>query len=259
MFYLKTPPELIAMRDAGRIVAAVHAELRQATQPGVTTAYLNSIAEKLIRRSGGIPTFIGYPPGSKTPFPAAITVAVNEELVHGIPGPRVLQEGDIISLDTAVTLRGYVADGGFTMGVGKISAQAQRLIDVGERALYVGIEASRAGRETKDVALAIQAYVEGQGYSVIREYTGHGVGKTMHEEPQVPNWWPRGRKQRQWRSYRLQPGMTYALEPMITTGNPQTRVLADQWTVVMSDGALCTWSEHTIAITDGEPLILTLP
>lgn len=248
------------MRAAGRIVAAAHAEARAIVKPGVTTAQINDVVERTIRKQGAIPTFIGYPPGSEHPFPAATTVSVNSELVHGIPSPhRVLEEGDIVSIDCAATYKGFVADGGFTMGVGKISAQAQRLIEIGEEALRIGIQASVVGNETRDVAMAIQAYAEKQGCSVIREYTGHGVGRTMHEEPQMPNWWPRGRKQRAWRSYPLQPGMTFALEPMISLGSPQTQVLDDHWTVIMADGALCTWTEHTIAVTDGEPLILTLP
>lgn len=180
--------------------------------------------------------------------------------MHGIPSPqRVLQEGDIVSIDCAATYKGFVADGGFTMGVGTISPEAQRLIEIGETALRIGIQHAVLGNETRDIALAIQTYVEKQGCSVIREYTGHGVGRAMHEEPQVPNWWPRGRKQRAWRSYPLQVGMTFALEPMISLGSPKTQVLDDHWTVVMADGSLCTWTEHTIAVTDGEPLILTLP
>lgn len=259
MIHLKTPEELIIMREAGRIVARAHLAVREAIRPGVTTAQLNQIVDDVIRRHNAIPTFIGYPPGSPHPFPAAATVSLNNELVHGIPGPRMLEEGDIVSVDCAATYKGFVADGGFTVGVGKIDDSLQRLIDVGEECLKIGIQMSVVGNETKDISLAIQAHAEKHGYSVIREYTGHGVGRTMHEEPQVPNWWPHGRKQRRWRSYSLQPGMTFALEPMISMGSPATRVLDDDWTVVMADGAYCTWTEHTIAVTDGEPLILTLP
>ncbi len=258
--HLKTPEELVIMREAGRIVARAHAAMREAVRPGVTTAELDRIATEVLRKHNAIPTFLGYPPGSKYPFPATINASVNDELVHGIPGPRVLKEGDIISLDVGATYRGFVGDAAFTMGVGRISPEAQRLIDITEQALWVGIKASRVGSETKDVSLAIQRFVESHGYSVVREYTGHGVGRNMHEEPQVPNWWPIGRRRdRGWRSYPLQPGMTYALEPMVIAGNPKTRVLDDHWTVVTADGTLCAHSEHTIAITDGEPLILTLP
>jgi len=258
--HLKTPEELLIMREAGRIVSRALAAMREAVKPGVTTAQLDRIARDVLARHNAIPTFLGYPPGSKYPFPAAINASVNDELVHGIPGPRVLQEGDIISLDVGATYKGFVGDAAFTMGVGKISPAAQRLIDVTEGALKEGIKASVVGHETKDVSMAIQRYAEGHGYSLVREYTGHGVGRNMHEEPQVPNWWPRVRqKTRGWRSYPLRPGMTYALEPMIVAGNPETKVLDDHWTVVISDGSLCAHTEHTIAITDGEPLILTLP
>jgi len=258
--HIKSPEELVIMREAGRIVARAHAAMREAVKPGVTTAELDRIATDVLRKHNAIPTFLGYPPGSKYPFPAAINASVNDELVHGIPGPRVLKEGDIISLDVGATYKGFVGDAAFTMGVGKISPEAQRLIDITEQALWVGIKASRIGHETKDVSLAIQRFVESHGYTVVREYTGHGVGRNMHEEPQVPNWWPTGRRHtRGWRSYPLQPGMTYALEPMVIVGNPKTEVLDDHWTVVTADGTLCAHWEHTIAITDGEPLILTLP
>ena len=259
MIHLKKPDELLIMREAGRIVARTLAAMREAVKPGVTTAQLDRIARDVIARHNAIPTFVGYPPGSKYPFPAAINASVNDELVHGIPGARVLQEGDIISLDVGATFKGFVGDAAFTMGVGKISPAAQRLIEITEQCLAEGIKTSVVGNETKDVSLAIQRYAEGHGYSVVREYTGHGVGRNMHEEPQVPNWWPRGRRRdRQWRSYPLQPGMTYALEPMIIAGNPDTKVLDDHWTVVIKDGSLCAHTEHTIAITGGEPLILTL-
>jgi len=259
MVHLKSAEELLIMREAGRIVARAHAAARAAVRPGVKTAEINRVIDDVIRRHNAIPTFIGYPPNSPHPFPAASTISVNSELVHGIPGERVLQEGDIVSIDTAATYKGFVADGGFTMGVGRISPEAQRLIDAGEEALRIGIRMAVVGNETKDISMAIQAYAESQGYSVIREYTGHGVGKVMHENFQIPNWWPRGRKQRHWRSLPLKPGMTFALEPMISMGSPTTKTLDDHWTVVMADGALCTWTEHTIAVTDGEPLILTLP
>jgi methionyl aminopeptidase len=259
MIHIKKPDELLIMREAGRIVARAHAAMREAVKPGVTTAQLDRIARDVIAKHNAIPTFVGYPPGSKHPFPAAINASLNDELVHGIPGPRVLQEGDIISLDVGATYKGFVGDAAFTMGVGKISPAAQRLIDVTEQCLAEGIKASVVGHETKDVSMAIQRCAESHGYNVVREYTGHGVGRNMHEDPQVPNWWPRGRRRdRQWRSYPLQPGMTYALEPMVIAGNPETKVLDDYWTVVIKDGSLCAHTEHTIVVTDGEPLILTL-
>ena len=258
MIHIKSPEEILIMREAGRIVARVHAAIREAIKPGVTTGALDKIAYDLIRKHNALPTFLGYPPGSKYPFPATINASVNDELVHGIPGSRVLEEGDIISIDVGATFKGYVGDAAFTMGVGKISPAAQRLIDVTEQSLYIGIKTATVGHETKDVSIAVQTFVEKQGYSVVREYTGHGVGRNMHEEPQVPNWWPRRQKARQWRSYKLTPGMTFALEPMVIVGDPETHVLDDHWTVATKDGTLCAHCEHTIAVTDSEPLILTL-
>jgi methionyl aminopeptidase len=259
MIHLKGPEELVIMREAGRIVARAHAAMREAIKPGVTTGELDRIARDVVERHNAIPTFLGYPPGSKYPFPATINASVNNELVHGIPGSRVLEEGDIISLDVGATYKGFVGDAAFTAGVGKISPAAQRLIDITEQSLWEGIKASVPGNETKDVSLAIQNFVERHGYAVVREYTGHGVGRNMHEEPQIPNWWPRRQKNRGWRSYPLRPGMTFALEPMVIAGNPETKVLDDHWTVIIADGSLCAHTEHTIAVTDGEPLILTLP
>ncbi|NDJ60603.1 MAG: type I methionyl aminopeptidase [Chloroflexi bacterium] len=256
---IKTPDEIKIMREAGRIVAKVHQALREAVRPGVTTGELDKIAETIIRDHKAVPAFLDYPKPNSPNFPASITASINNELVHGIPGERVLKEGEIISLDVGTVYEGFVGDAAFTMGVGEIPAPVQRLLDVTEEALRVGIEASVLPNETKDVSMAVQAYVERQGYSVVREYTGHGVGRAMHEEPQVPNWWPRNARQRGWRSYPLEVGMTYALEPMVNLGRPETRELDDKWTVVTRDGSLCAHFEHTIAITDGEPLILTLP
>ncbi|MCC6802478.1 MAG: type I methionyl aminopeptidase [Anaerolineae bacterium] len=259
--HIKTPEEIRIMREAGRIVARAHQAMREAVRPGVTTAELDRIAETVIRDHKAIPSFLDYPnnkPGAPA-YPATINASVNNELVHGIPGKRVLKEGDIISLDVGCIYEGFVGDGAFTMGVGEIPAAVQRLLDVTEQALMIGIKASVVGNETCDVSLAIQHFVENHGYSVVREYTGHGVGRAMHEEPQVPNWWPRRARQRGWTSYPLQPGMTYAIEPMVNAGRPETRELDDGWTVVTRDGSLCAHFEHTIAITDGEPEILTLP
>lgn len=257
---LKTSDEIAIMREAGRIVARALAAMREAVRPGVTTAELNRIAETVIRDHGATPAFVGYPKHESPDFPATITASVNEELVHGIPSDtRVLHEGDIISLDTACFHQGYVGDAAFTMGVGEIAPPVQRLLDVTEQALYATIEASVVGNNVSDVARTTQVFVEKQGYTVAREYTGHGVGRNMHEPPQVPNWWPRKARKRGWVDYPLQPGMTYALEPMVIAGRPDTRELEDKWTVVTQDKSLCAHFEHTIAITDGAPLILTLP
>jgi len=260
MVHIKSPEELMLMREAGRIVARVHMAVREAVKPGVTTMELSRIADEVLRRHNTTSPFMNYPDKSrKHPFPASITVSVNNELVHGIPGPRRLEEGDIVSIDCGAYYKGFVGDAAFTMGVGKISADAQRLIDITEQALKVGIAACHVGCQTRDVSRTIQQFIESHGYSVVREYTGHGVGRQMHEEPQVPNWWPARQRRNQWASYPLKPGMTFALEPMVNAGGPETKELNDYWTVVTADGSLCAHSEHTIAITDGEPLILTLP
>lgn len=258
--HIKTPDEIAIMREAGRIVARAHQAMREAVRPGVSTAELDKIAETVIRDHGATPVFLGYPKHNAPDFPASITASINNELVHGIPSPkRILKEGDIISLDVGCTYQGFVGDAAFTAPVGEIKPSVQRLLDITEQALYVGIKAAVLPNETRDVSLAVQNFVERHGYSVVREYTGHGVGHTMHEEPQVPNWWPRNARQRGWVSYALQPGMTFALEPMVNTGRPETRELADKWTVVTQDGSLCAHFEHTIAVTEGEPIILTLP
>jgi len=258
--HLKTADEIVLMREAGRIVARAHEAMREAVRPGVTTAELDRIAETVLRDHGAIPAFLGYPKSKSPNFPASITASINHELVHGIPSPnRRLKEGDIISLDCGAIYKGFVGDAAFTMGVGEIKPAVQRLLDITEQALYVGIEASVVGNETADVALAVQHFIERHGYGVARDYTGHGVGRTMHEEPQVPNWWPRDAKKRGWTSVPLAPGMTYAIEPMVSAGRPDTKELADKWTVVTKDGTLCAHFEHTIAITEGKPVILTLP
>lgn len=258
---IKNAAEIALMREAGRIVARAHQAIQEALRPGVTTAHLNKIADTVLRDHGATPAFLGYPKSNSPNFPASICASVNEELVHGIPGPRVLRDGDIISVDIGSVYQGFVGDCAWTYPVGEISPAARRLLEVGEEALFVGIRASVLPHETRDVALAIQDFVERKGYSVVREYTGHGVGRAMHEEPQMPNWWPprKSRKQNGWQSYPLQPGMTYALEPMVNMGRPETRELDDKWTVITQDRALCVHFEHSIAITDGEPVILTLP
>lgn len=256
---LKTPDEIAIMREAGRIVARAHDAMREAIRPGVSTWELDQIAETVIRDHGAIPAFKGYPKFNAPSFPATITASINEELVHGIPRKdRILKAGDIISLDTGCHYEGFVGDGAYTWAVGEVSAAVQRLLDVTKEALAVGIAASVVGNETKDVAIAIQRYVEGQGYSVAREYTGHGVGRAMHEEPPIPNYWQRKAKATAHPSVALAVGMTYAIEPMVIVGKPATRELGDQWTVITKDRSLCAHFEHTIGVTDGEAQILTL-
>ena len=247
---IKKPAEIKIMREAGRINAGVHAKVKELLQPGVTTADLNAAAEEMLKSHGCVSPFKGY---GYPPYPASITVSINDEMVHGIPNPkRKLKEGDIVSVDCGTVLDGFVADSAFTAGVGRISDEAKRLLEVTEAALYAGIKQMRKGRRTGDVSAAIQKYVESHGMHVTREYTGHGVGKEMHEGPQVPNYGMAGT------GLLLKPGMTIALEPMVLIGTHETRVLPDKWTVVSADGSLTAHFEHTIAVTEGEPQILTV-
>lgn len=247
MIILKSDNEVKLMREAGRIVAVVLSELAEKVKPGINTAQLDRWAEKIIKQHHAIPTFKGY-----NGFPASITTSINEELVHGIPSPKkVLRDGDIISIDCGATLKGWVGDAALSVPVGTISDEAKQLLEVTEQALYIGIEQARVGNRSGDISAAIQQYIERHGYGVVRNYTGHGVGRDMHEDPQVPNY---GREHR---GIPLKKGMTIALEPMVNIGTPRTRVLDDHWTVVTDDGKLSAHFEHTIAITNGDPLILT--
>lgn len=239
------------MRRAGRIVAEVLEKMREQVAPGVTTTELDELAEAIICKYDAIPSFKGYPPGSAHPFPASICASVNEELVHGIPGPRVLQEGDVISIDVGAIVDGYHGDAAITLPVGQISPQAQRLLEVTEGALYAGIAAARLGNRSGDISAAIQSYVERRGYEVVREYTGHGIGQKMHEDPQVPNYGQPGK------GVRLRRGMTMALEPMVLAGDSSVRVMDNHWTVVSRDGKLTAHFEHSIVITNGDAEILT--
>ena len=238
------------MREAGRVNALALAAVREQIRPGITTAELDAVAEEVIRKHGGIPVFKGYP--GPYPYPATLTISINEELVHGIPGKRKLKEGDIVSIDCGTKLDGFVGDSAFSMGVGEISTQAQDLLKITEQSLYEGISKIRAGNHVGDVSAAVQKFVEDHKYYVTREYTGHGVGREMHEGPQVPNYGTPGR------GLVLRPGMTIALEPMVLVGTARTRVLRDEWTVVSADGSLTAHFEHSVAVTEGEPLILTL-
>ena len=249
--HLKTPAELQIMREAGRINASVLATVKELLKPGVSTADLNAAAEEVLRKHKCVSPFKGY---GYPPFPASITVSINQELVHGIPAKsRKLKAGDIVSVDCGTVLDGFVADSAFTAGVGEISPEAQTLLDVTKGALDAAIEKMRVGNRTGDVSAAIQKDVESQGFYVTREYTGHGVGRQMHEGPQVPNYGRAGT------GMPLKAGMTIAIEPMVLVGTAETRVLPDQWTVVSIDGSLTAHFEHSIAVTEGEPLILTVP
>lgn len=247
---LKNPAEIAIMREAGRVNASVHAAIRELLQPGVSTADLDAAAEEVLKKHGAISPFKGY---GYPPFPNSTTISINEELVHGIPNARrKLKEGDIVSVDCGTLLDGYVADSAFSAGVGQISARAQKLLDVTEQALQQGIAQMRAGNHTGDVSAAIQQYVESHGFYVTREYTGHGVGRAMHEGPQVPNYGKPGT------GVLLRPGMVIALEPMVLVGTHRTKVAPDKWTVVSADGSLTAHFEHSVAVTEGDPLILTV-
>ena len=246
---IKNAAEIEIMRKAGRVNAEALAAVRALLQPGVATADLNAAAEEVLRKNGAYSPFLHY---GQPPFPASICVSINEQLVHGIPGKRKLQEGDIVSVDCGTVLEGFVGDSAFTAGVGEISPTAKKLLQVTEQALSVGIAMMRAGNKTGDVSAAIQQFVEGNGFQVVREYTGHGVGQKMHEGPQVPNYGTPGS------GVLLRPGMTIALEPMVLVGTHRTRVLSDQWTVVSADGELTAHFEHSVAVTEGDPLVLTV-
>ena len=248
--HVKSPAEIENMREAGKINAMALAAVKELLQPGVTTADLNAAAENVLRKHGCISPFKGY---GHPPFPASITVSINQELVHGIPRKkRKLKAGDIVSVDCGTVLNGFVGDSAFTAGVGEISSQAQELLDTTEGSLQAAIDKMRPGNRIGDVSAAIQQYVESRGFHVTREYTGHGVGRQMHEGPQVPNYGVAGR------GLPLRPGMTIALEPMVLVGTSATRVLSDQWTVVSADGSLTAHFEHSVAVTEGDPLVLTV-
>lgn len=248
---IKNQQEIAIMREAGRINALALAAAKVLVQPGVTTIELDKAAEEVIRKHGAIPTFLGVP--GAYPYPNTITVSINDELVHGIPGKRKLKEGDIVSVDCGATFEGMVGDAAFTVGVGEISPEAQALIDVTEQSLMEGISKLRVGNRLGDVGASIQRYAESRGYYLTRMYTGHGVGRTMWEGPQVPNYGTPGH------GLALRAGMTLALEPMLLIGTAETRILADKWTVVSADGSLTAHFEHTVAVTTGDPCILTLP
>ncbi len=244
---IKSPQELQAMRRAGEVVAAALSVLQEAVCPGVRTRDLDAIASREIKRLGGKPTFKGY-----RGFPATICTSINDEIVHGIPGDRVVQEGDLVKLDVGATVDGFIGDAAITVGAGKISDEARALIEVGRLSLEEGIKAARGGARVGDIGAAVQRFAESRGYNVVREYVGHGVGRFLHEEPQIPNYGPPGR------GPLLRRGMTIAIEPMVNIGSWRTRRLEDEWTVVTADGSLSSHFEHTIAITDGEPEILTI-
>ncbi|MFC4075391.1 type I methionyl aminopeptidase [Salinithrix halophila] len=246
MIILKSSKELEHMRAAGRIVFEAHQRVKDAIRPGITTRELDRIAEDFITKSGATPSFKGY-----NGFKGSVCTSVNEELVHGIPGNRELQDGDIISVDIGACLKGYHGDSAWTYPVGTVSDTAIRLLEVTEESLYKGLNEAKPGNRIGDISHAVQAFVEKAGFSIVREYVGHGVGQDLHEEPSIPNYGLPGK------GPRLKPGMTLAVEPMVNVGSRYVRTLADNWTVVTQDGSLCAHFEHTIAITDDGHEVLT--
>lgn len=248
---IKTPQEIATMRRAGEINAEALQAAADIAAPGVSTADLNAAAEEVLRKHGVISPFKNYP--GPYPYPASTTVSVNAELVHGIPTPkRKLVEGDIVSVDCGVVYEGFVADSAVTVAVGEVSEKVRKLLEVTENALYAGIAQMKAGNRVGDISAAVQQFVESHGLCVTREYTGHGVGRRMHEGPSVPNYGTPGR------GMLLREGMTIAIEPMVLIEDPHTRVLSDQWTVVSRNGLPTAHYEHSVAVTENGPVILTL-
>jgi methionyl aminopeptidase len=252
---LKSTKQIDKMRISGGHVAEILQILRAAVRPGITTGELDALAEQELARRGGLSCFKNYVIHQGVPpYPGVICTSVNDEIVHGIPGKRVLKEGDIVALDFGASFDGWVGDSGITVAVGQISPQAQHLMDVTKRALEIGIEQAKPGNRLQAIGRAVQQYVESQGCSVVRHYTGHGVGRKMHEEPLVPNY-----VDPQMDNPLLRPGMVFAIEPMVNAGRADTRELNDKWTVVTKDHSLSAYFEHTVAVTENGPRILTLP
>lgn len=246
MIELKTKKDLEGLRAANRLVAEILEALKRQVKPGITTLDLEQTAEQLLRTNGAVGAFKGL-----YGYPCNLCTSVNDEVVHGIPSRRILQSGDILSLDFGVILDGFYGDAAWSLGVDQVSGEARRLLKVGEEALCVGIEKARPGNKVSDISRAIQEYVEEWGYSVVRQFVGHGIGRKLHEPPQVPNFGP------PWVAVELEPGLVLAIEPMITNGEPGVRIREDGWTAVTSDGSLAVHFEHSVAITEQGPLILS--
>jgi methionyl aminopeptidase len=243
---VKSPREIEQLKKSNAIVAEVFWELSKRVMPGVTTLELDRMAEGIILSKGAVPAFKGY-----RNYPATLCVSVNEEVVHGIPGPRKLREGDIVSIDVGVNLKGYFGDAAITFPVGEVDPGAKRLLEATEKALHIGIGMARVGHRLHDISHAIQRWVEANGFSVVRDFVGHGIGRNLHEEPQIPNFGSPGQ------GPRLEKGMVFALEPMVNEGSYEVKILSDGWTVVTMDGKRSAHFEHTIAITDDKAEILS--
>lgn len=252
MIIAKSQNDLEKMRAVGELVGEVREALRSMVAPGVTTLELNAAAEKMMRDAGAIPTFIGYKPHGMTPFPFAICASVNEQIVHGFSNDIPLKEGDIVSLDMAATLNGFVGDSATTVPVGKISEEVAQLLKVTEECLMAAIEQCYPNKRVGDIGWAVQSHAEKFGYGVVRDYTGHGIGRSMHEAPQIPNYGRQGTREK------IRAGYCFAIEPMLNLGTHQTKTLSDQWTVVTQDGKASAHFEHTIAVTPTGPEIMTL-
>lgn len=252
MIIAKSQKDLEKMRAVGELIAEVRETLRAMIVPGATTRELNQKAETMMRDAGAIPTFIGYAPHGMTPFPFAICASVNEQVVHGFSDDRELVEGDILSVDMAATYNGFVGDTATTVAVGKVSDEVAKLVKVTEESLMLGIEQCVPGNRVGDIGWAVQQHAEQFGFGIVREYTGHGIGRRMHEAPQIPNYGRKGTRER------IRAGFCFAIEPMLTLGREETKTLSDGWTVVTADGSLAAHCEHTIAVTPDGPEILTL-
>lgn len=251
MIFLKTEDEIDLLRAANQLVSKTHAELAKAIRPGVTTAELDRLAEEFIRDHGAIPTFKGFPNPYGGPFPASICASVNDEVVHGIPNDKPLKEGDIVSIDCGTLLDGFNGDSCYTFCVGEVSDEVKQLLKVTKESLYLGIEAAIAGKRIGDIGHAVQAHCEAHGYGVVREFVGHGIGKEMHEDPQVPNYG------RQGNGPLIKNGLCLAIEPIITLGSPKIGMMPDRWTIKTLDGKCAAHFEHTVAVHHGKAEILS--
>lgn len=251
MLYLKTEEEIELLRKANLLVSSTLAEIAKVIRPGVTTKELDNLAEQFIRDHGAIPTFKGYPNPYGSPFPASICTSVNQVVVHGIPDDTILQDGDIVSVDCGTQIDGFCGDSCYTFCVGEVNEETKKLLKTTKESLYKAIEQALPGRRIGDIGYAVQHYCESQGYGVVREFVGHGIGKEMHEDPQVPNYGTRGTGKQ------LRNGLCIDIEPMITQGSPKLRMLDDRWTVETCDGQCAAHFEHTIAIHNGKADILS--